>query len=56
MLSDDNINKNELIRLVNKILEVIAKFGWAILDHSPYSLDVAPSDYHLFPVLKKHLG
>ena len=25
------------------------------LDHPPYSPDLAPSDYHLFPELKKHL-
>jgi histone-lysine N-methyltransferase SETMAR len=25
------------------------------LDHPPYSLDLAPSDYHLFPGLKKEL-
>ena len=24
-------------------------------DHPPYSPDLAPSDYHLFPNLKKHL-
>jgi hypothetical protein len=24
--------------------------------HPPYSPDIAPSDYHLFPELKKHLG
>jgi len=26
-----------------------------VLDHPPYSLDLAPSDYHLFPGLKKQL-
>lgn len=27
-----------------------------ILDHPPYSPDVAQSDYHLFPALKQHLA
>jgi len=27
--------------------------GFPCLDHSPYSPDMAPSDYHLFPGLKK---
>lgn len=27
-----------------------------LLEHPPYSLDLAPSDYHLFPNLKKFLG
>ena len=29
--------------------------GFQYLDHSPYSPDLAPSNYHLFPGLKKHL-
>ena len=29
--------------------------GFQYLDHPPYSLDLAPSDYHLFPGLKKQL-
>jgi histone-lysine N-methyltransferase SETMAR len=28
--------------------------GFLSLDHPPYSPDLAPSDYHLFPGLKKH--
>lgn len=35
---------------------LIEKFGWEIVLHPPYSPDLAPSDYHLFPDLKKHLG
>ena len=27
--------------------------GFQCLDHPPYSSDLAPSDYHLFPGLKK---
>jgi len=29
--------------------------GFQCLDHPPYSRDLAPSDYHLFPELKKQL-
>ena len=29
--------------------------GFQCLDHLPYSPDLAPSDYHLFPGLKKQL-
>lgn len=36
--------------------EKIQKFGWELLDHPPYSPDLAPSDYHLFGPLKNHLG
>ena len=31
----------------------LAYLGFHSLDHPPYSPDVAPSDYHLFPGLKK---
>jgi hypothetical protein len=33
----------------------LEKLKWDILNHLPYSLDLAPSDYHLFLHLKKHL-
>jgi transposase len=28
-------------------------WGWEILPHPPYSSDLAPSDFHLFPKMKK---
>jgi histone-lysine N-methyltransferase SETMAR len=31
----------------------LAYLGFQCLDHPPYSLNLAPSDYHLFPGLKK---
>jgi len=33
----------------------LAYLGFQCLDHSPYSSDLAPSDYHLFHRLKKQL-
>jgi len=33
----------------------LAYLGFECLDHPPYSLNLALSDYHLFPVLKKQL-
>jgi len=33
----------------------LAYVGFQCLDHPPYSPDLAPSDYHLFPELKKQL-
>jgi len=39
--------------VTNALLE---KFKWDILNHPPYSPDLAPSDFHLFLHLKKHLA
>jgi len=33
----------------------LAYLSFHCLDHPPYSPDLAPSDYHLFPELKKQL-
>jgi len=33
----------------------LAYLGFQCLDHQPYSLDLAPLNYHLFPGLKKQL-
>ena len=33
----------------------LAYLDFHCLDHPPYSPDLAPSDYHLFPGLKKQL-
>jgi histone-lysine N-methyltransferase SETMAR len=33
----------------------IATFSWERLDHSPYSPDLAHSDFHFFPTLKRTL-
>jgi len=33
----------------------IRKVIWGIMDHLPYSPDLAPSNFHLFLHLKKHL-
>jgi len=37
-------------------MDTIQKLKWYILPHPPYSLDLAPSDYHLFGSLKEHMG
>ena len=36
--------------------QLLQTFYWEIFDHPPYSRDLAPSDFHLFPELKKWLG
>ena len=36
--------------------EQLKKFEWTVFEHPPYSPDLAPSDYHLFPVMKQAFG
>ncbi len=36
-------------------MAAISDAGFELLDHPPYSPDLAPSDFHLFPNLKKEL-
>ena len=37
------------------IKDVLWEFRWKLLPHPPYSPDLTPSDFFLFPKLKKHL-
>ncbi|GFN75702.1 histone-lysine N-methyltransferase SETMAR [Plakobranchus ocellatus] len=34
----------------------LQRYGWEILPHPAHSPDLAPSDFHLFGPLKRHLG
>ncbi|EZA47555.1 Histone-lysine N-methyltransferase SETMAR [Ooceraea biroi] len=33
----------------------LKRFGWEVMQHPPYSPDLAPSDYHLFRSLQNNL-
>ena len=35
--------------------EILEKYGWQVSPHSPYSPDMSPTDFDLFPKLKKPL-
>ena len=37
------------------VKDVLKEFWWELLPHPPYSPDLAPSDFFLFPKLKEHL-
>ncbi|CAK9816407.1 Histone-lysine N-methyltransferase SETMAR [Anthophora quadrimaculata] len=36
-------------------VDLLQQFGWDIITHPPYSPDLVPNDYHLFPKLKENL-
>lgn len=58
-------NDLEIIRYCNRIIQdptlpentkdVLNDLGWETFLHPPYSLDLAPTDFHLFPKWKKTL-
>ena len=55
---EGNLKKNAAGRSPRGALanqKKLAYLGFHCLDHPPYSPDLAPSDYHLFPGLKKQL-
>jgi histone-lysine N-methyltransferase SETMAR len=47
----DNASAHRLLETQN----ILAYLGFQCLDHPPYSPDLAPSDYYLFPGLKNEL-
>jgi len=47
----DNVPAHRALATQKKL----AYLGFQCLDNPPYSPDLAPSDYHLFPGLKKQL-
>ncbi|UYV81674.1 hypothetical protein LAZ67_20001933, partial [Cordylochernes scorpioides] len=52
LLAHDNARPHAA-RTTQTLLE---DFKWEIFTHLPYSPKLAPSDFHLFPALKLHLG
>jgi histone-lysine N-methyltransferase SETMAR len=52
ILLHDNARPHTAVLTRDKLKE----FHWETLEHPPYSLDLSPSDYHLFGPLKEALG
>ncbi|GFO50096.1 histone-lysine N-methyltransferase SETMAR [Plakobranchus ocellatus] len=50
--------KTGLLRrgVANLTQQWLQRYGWEILPHPAHSPDLAPSDFHLFGPLKRHLG
>jgi len=49
------LHDNARLHTVHATVNLLERWGWEILEYLPYSLDLAPADFHLFPNLKKHL-
>jgi len=50
LILHDNAPANRALATQKKLVYL----GFQCFDHPPYSLDLAPSDYHLFPGLKNN--
>ena len=49
------LHDNARVHTVKATRQKLEKLGWKVLPHSPYSPDLAPSDYHLFRSLRNNL-
>ena len=47
------LHDNAHPHIANVIIEKLLVYGWEVLLHPPYSPDMSPPDYDLFPKLKK---
>lgn len=50
------LHDNARPHVARQTVALLDQFGWDIITHPPYSPDLAPRDYHLFPKLKEHLA
>ena len=49
------LHDNTRPRSANQTIATLRLFKWEVLQHPPYSPDLAPSDSHLIGLLKQHL-
>ena len=50
------LQDNARPHMAARTMDSIQKLKWNVLQHPPYSPELAPSDYHLLGPLKEHLG
>jgi histone-lysine N-methyltransferase SETMAR len=50
------LQNNVHLHTVARMLETSRKLKWEVMEHSAHSPDLAPSDFHLFGLLKEALG
>ena len=49
------LHDNAQLHTAHVTANLLERWGWEILEKPPYSQDPAPSDFHLFSNMKKHL-
>ncbi|PNE09423.1 hypothetical protein B7P43_G15432 [Cryptotermes secundus] len=50
------LHDNARPHMARRTASLLQEFSWEVFNHPPYSLDLAPSDFHLFLHLKKFLS
>lgn len=50
------LHDNVQLHMAQQTGNLLQKFSWEMLNHPPYSLDLAPSGFYRFPILKEHLS
>ncbi|PNF34176.1 hypothetical protein B7P43_G17865, partial [Cryptotermes secundus] len=50
------LHDNARPHVANRTAARLQSFGWEIMEHALYSLDLIPSDYHVFGPMKKFLA
>ncbi|CAK9816698.1 Histone-lysine N-methyltransferase SETMAR [Anthophora quadrimaculata] len=50
------LHDNARPHVARTTVDLLQHFGWDIITHPPYSPDLVPNDYHLFPKLKENLA
>jgi len=53
--SDQQSHINALHHASGAVSEILENYGWQVLPHPPYSPDMSPPAFDLFPKLKKPL-
>ena len=53
--SDQRSYINAWPRASGAVSDILEKYGWQVLSHPPYSADMSPPAFELFPKLKKPL-
>ena len=47
------LHENARLHLEKVVTDLLSKYKWEVLTHAPYSPDMSPPDFDLFPKLKE---
>jgi hypothetical protein len=51
-----HLHDNARLHAAARTQAILREFGWEVFEHPAYNLDLAQSDFYLFPALKDFLG